>query len=151
MSRLKLWLAVLVILQTIDAAGQELELPMQFSSTGRSCSGSLTIQRETISWVTPFSQCNASPYELMERSDDGVGLRQTFLLQNSSPACHYRVISLTHSNKQKDELGWEIIGYASTEQFYSDKKSGYASDDASIMSCYLVRPTQERTDRTLRH
>lgn len=121
--------------------------PANFSGTGRSCFGTLSIQSKTISWTTPFSQCNALPYELLEQDSSGDRIRYTFRFTRTARACHYSILSLTHDKAQSAGLGWEVTGYDLKQSYLTDKANNYQDNLTGMMSCYLVR-NQDKEKKT---
>lgn len=123
----------------LTANCQELSLPAQFHGTGRACYGDLTIQRKTIAWNTPFSQCRTASYSLMEHASNAAQIRYTYLLRHTDSMCRYRVLSVTHARGKNAQIGWEVTGYGAEDSYLADKASGYSNNPPDMMSCYLVR------------
>ncbi len=124
----------------LGAQAQPAALSMaRFEGTGRSCSGTLSINKKTISWITPFSHCNALPYELLEQRRDADKMRYTVRFTGTSPTCRYRILSLTHNEAQDANIGWEVTGYGLEQSYQADKANNYTMSAADMMSCYLVR------------
>lgn len=110
----------------------------RFVGTGRACSGTLCISQNTISWLTPFSQCKTGPYEVIEQSNTDRGVRLSVQMNAKGSTCLYRVVSLSHHGSATD-TGWEVTGYGTKESYKADKASGYQNRSPDMMSCYLVR------------
>ena len=64
---------VLTLCLAVGLTAQAGEAPFtgRFLGIGRACHGMLAVRTKTISWLTSFSQCQALPYELVERTDSG--------------------------------------------------------------------------------
>lgn len=120
------------------AVAQELTTPAHFQGTGRACQGELVIQRQTILWRTPFSVCKAASYKLLDHADNTASARFTYQLNQTTPACRYRVISLTHDDTKPAAIGWEVTGYGSTESYEQDKAAGFQAGTPDMLSCYLI-------------
>ncbi len=83
-----------------------------FIGTGRACYGGLHIRPRTISWLTPFSQCQKS--------------------------CRFDVLYLDHPDIPNLDIDWGIIGYLSLESYETDKRNGYKAPLPNSLSCSLV-------------
>lgn len=117
--------------------------PAQFEGTGRACFGKLSIQRSEISWTTPFSQCNALPYVLLDQVTSSGKARHTFRFTHTTPTCRYRIISVTHHEAGEPGTGWEVTGYGQEQSYLMDKACGYKANPPDVLSCYLIRdPTR---------
>lgn len=123
----------------LTATCQEMSLPAQFHGTGRACYGDLTIERKTITWHTPFSQCGPTSYSLMGETGIAEHTRYTYLLHTSDSLCRYRVLSVTHVRGKSGKIGWEVTGYGTEVSYRADKASGYSNNTPDIISCYLVQ------------
>ncbi len=132
---------VLTLAMALGLTAQAGEAPFtgRFLGTGRACYGMLAVRTKTISWLTSFSQCQALPYELVERTDSGGRLRITWRFTRSIPACRYRLISLTHDGGSDQDIGWNVIGYGSEQSYLTDRSGGYTANTPDALSCYLVR------------
>ena len=103
-----------------------------YMGSGRACYGMLTITRQRITWMTPFSLCRGSRYAVRDRRDGPNGLRITYELEEPSPQCRYRVLVLTHDATADAAIGWNAVGYPSLESAARESK-----DEA--LGCYLYR------------
>jgi hypothetical protein len=110
----------------------------RFVGSGRACYGTLDIARETISWNTAFSRCKARPFHLTAEKSEGKQ-RLTFEFTETSSACRFQVVSLTHDETSGAYAGWEATGYADLASYREDKRSGYTRNGADMMSCALIR------------
>jgi hypothetical protein len=122
------------------AAAQAETRPLtgRFQGSGRACYGTLDVRTKTISWLTTFSQCNSTPYELIERNEQGEELRMTYRLKPGTDTCRYAILSLTHAGVAEN-TGWDVTGYGSEQSYQTDKASGYKAKAEDMMSCYLTR------------
>jgi hypothetical protein len=109
-----------------------------FLGTGRSCYGGLYIRTKTISWLTPFSQCQRVPYEVIDRREKGNQRAFVFHLKQHAKSCGFDVLYLHHPDTPNLDIDWEIIGYVSLESYETDKKNGYKATLPNSMSCSLV-------------
>lgn len=114
----------------------------KFSGTGRSCYGSLTVKPTIVSWLTPFSQCNSVPVQLLERQDDKGQLRVIYRLKHQPRHCLYRVIMLQQDASANGDGGWSVVGYGSVQSYEADKQSGYTLNGSDMMTCPLARQAQ---------
>lgn len=132
---------VLALCMVAGLTAQAGEAPFtgRFLGTGRACYGMLAVRTKTISWLTSFSQCQALPYELVERADSAGRLRITWRFTRNLPACRYRLISLAHNGGSDKDIGWNVIGYGSEQSYLADKAAGYTAAAPDALSCYLVR------------
>ena len=137
MRRLKLPVAAISI--AIGIAAQAAEPPFPFLGSGRACYGTFAVHAKTVSWLTSFSQCQAVPVELVERDDSGGALRLTYRFTRGASSCRFRTVSLAHDGSQSQEIGWQVVGYASEARFLEDKASGYTMNAPDMMSCSLIR------------
>jgi hypothetical protein len=127
----------LALVATADG-GTEPPFTGAFSGTGRSCYGRLFVRTRTISWLTPFSQCQQVPYRLVEQERRGNERRLTFELERRPRRCRYGVIHLRHRDTPEQDIGWEVIGYASLDDYRADEARGFKADSPTAMSCSLV-------------
>lgn len=120
-----------------------------FLGTGRACYGTLAVKTKTVSWVTPFSQCQTTPVDLIDQDDSGGSLRRTYRFTRSSASCRYRVLSLTHDGSKDQDLGWQVVGYSTEASFRQDKAGGFSTSTPDMMACYLIRDPEKkaRSDR----
>lgn len=109
-----------------------------FSGTGRSCYGRLYVKTRTISWLTPFSQCQSVPYRTILQQQRGHERALAFQLERRPKGCRYRVLYLHHADDPDPTIRWEVIGYASLDDFRADQARGFKAESPSAMSCYLV-------------
>lgn len=107
----------------------------RYLGTGRACYGALTITPKTISWLTPFSQCQPVGYQIVEHDS----ARTTFRLSQAAPTCRYRLLSLTHDVAEEPDKGWNVTGYRDERSYRAHKASGFASNPQRSLSCYLIR------------
>ncbi|RZT04289.1 hypothetical protein SAMN05216319_3930 [Duganella sp. CF402] len=128
----------------LQTFAQELTPPAHFHGTGRACQGELVIQRQTILWRTPFSVCKAASYRLLDQTKNAALARYTYRLDETTSACRYRLISLTHDSSKPASIGWEVTGYGNAESYERDKAAGFHSDDnPDMMSCYLIQTSAQ--------
>jgi len=133
---------------TLGAVAQGLPLPARFQGTGRACDGELVIQRQTILWSTPFSVCKAASYKLQDHDGNTGRARYTYRLDQTTSACRYRVISLTHDGNKPEDIGWEVTGYGDPKSYEQDKAAGFSNAGTpDMMSCYLTRTFSQRPRR----
>ncbi len=109
-----------------------------FEGTGRACYGSLSIRTRTISWLTPFSQCQKMLYEVIEREQKGNQRQFTFQLKQHSKECRFEVLYLYHPDTPNPDTDWHVIGYSSVQDYHADKQNGYKGDAPGSQSCSLV-------------
>ena len=109
-----------------------------FEGTGRACYGGLYIRTKTISWLTPFSQCQRVLYEVIEHGDKGNQRQFAFHLKQRSKGCRFDVLYLYHADTPNPDAGWHVIGYSSVEDYRTDKLNGYKGDAPQSQSCSLV-------------
>ncbi|MFH5255917.1 hypothetical protein ACGTRS_32260, partial [Burkholderia semiarida] len=57
---------------------------------------------------------------------------------NPSPACRYKILSLTHDHSPDPDIGWEVIGYGSKQVYQESKREHTATRLPGMMSCALV-------------
>src|SRR5882672_2140538 len=86
-----------------------------FEGTGRACYGGLYIRTRTISWLTPFSQCQSVLYEVIERLEKGNQRQFAFHLKQRREKCPFDVLYLNHSDTLNPDTGWHVIGYSSVQ------------------------------------
>lgn len=128
----------------LQAVAQELTPPVHFQGTGRACQGELIIQRQTILWRTPFSVCKAASYRLLDQTKNAALARYTYRLDETTSACRYRLISLTHDGNKPVGIGWEVTGYGSSESYERDKAADFHSDGTpDMLSCYLTQTSAQ--------
>lgn len=139
MRSLKCALACMTAFAALNVQAQRVSPPALFHGTGRACYGSLVIRPHTITWNTPFSQCQAASYSITEHSDSSGHSRDTYLLKKTNKACRFRVLSLTHADDRSPDIGWEVSAYGNEGTYITDKASGYTASTPDMMSCYLVR------------
>jgi hypothetical protein len=120
------------------ASAQPRPLTGRFVGNGRACYGTLDVRTKTISWLTTFSKCKSTPYELIERNEQGGELRMTYRIKPNADGCRYAILSLTHTGVAKD-IGWDVTGYGSEQSYQADKANGYQAKAEGMMSCYLTR------------
>ena len=95
---------------------------------GRACAGKFILNANTISWVTPFSQCESQPYNSVALATVDEKNR-LFSLRKPSAKCLYSFINL----KVDSETGQiQVTGFKKIEDFEQKK-----FDDALI--CPVVR------------
>ena len=109
-----------------------------FSGTGRACYGALYVRTKTIAWLTPFSQCQRVPYEIIEQRQNGNERHFAFRLQRRSKNCRYGVIYLYHRDNPDQTIDWQVIGYESLDDYRADQKRGFKGDALTSLTCYLV-------------
>lgn len=124
--------AALVASASPVAAGPSVE---RYLGTGRACYGALTITPKKISWLTPFSQCQSTGYQVVEHDST----RTTFRLDHPASTCRYRLLSLTHDVAVEPDMGWNVTGYRDERSYRAHKASGFASSPERSLSCYLIR------------
>ncbi|MTV38051.1 hypothetical protein [Duganella radicis] len=130
---------------TLEALAQGLPLPSRFQATGRACQGELVIQRQAILWSTPFSVCKAASYKLLDHENNTGLARYTYRLDQTTSACRYHVISLTHDGSKPEDIGWEVTGYYDPKSYEQDKAAGFPNGGTpDMMSCYLTRTFSQR-------
>jgi hypothetical protein len=122
-----------------DAQASEPAPTGHFVGSGRACHGTLSISTDTISWTTAFSRCKARPFHLVEDINVNGKRQLTFELSETTAACRFQVISLTHDDNSGDDTGWEATGYADLASYQADKRSAYTKNTPDMMSCALVR------------
>ncbi len=139
MRRLKLPVAAIGI--AIGFAAQAAEPPFtgRFLGSGRACYGTFAVHAKTVSWLTSFSQCQAVPVELVERDDSGGVLRLTYRFTRGASSCRFGTVSLAHDGSKSQDIGWQVVGYASEARFLEDKASGYTMNAPDMTSCSLIR------------
>jgi hypothetical protein len=130
------------LLALTKARAETSSLTGRFQGTGRACYGTLSVEPKTISWLTPFSQCKSTPYEIVERDSFDGKMKTTYRLKRGAASCRYTVLVLTHSGAD-DGSGWEITGYGSEQSYRTDKSSGYTIRSEDMMSCPLVRERRQ--------
>lgn len=146
MRSLKCILVCMAAVAALNVQAQEVSPPALFHGTGRACYGSLSIGPQTITWKTPFSECQAASYSHAEHSDSAGHTRDTYLLKKTNKACRFRVLSLTHADDKSADIGWEVSAYGNEASYNVDKASGYTASTPDMMSCYLVRVVKRRDE-----
>jgi hypothetical protein len=111
-----------------------------YIGSGRACYGTLTITAARITWMTPFSRCDSSPYTVRNRQEGPDGLRVVYEFLRPSGKCLYHVLVLTHAAVADSGIGWNVVGYASL-----DAAARSQTEDA--LGCYLYRPTAAKNVR----
>jgi len=109
-----------------------------FIGTGRACYGGLHIRPRTISWLTPFSQCQKILYEVIERRKRGNQREFVFHIKQHAKGCRFGVLYLDHPDIPNLDIDWGIIGYLSLESYETDKRNGYKAPLPNSLSCSLV-------------
>lgn len=84
-----------------------------FNGTGRACFGALYVRTRTIEWITTYSICKPSRYEVLEKDLTGDHKRIAFRIKTRSRHCLYEVFEL----QQDSRYGWSAGGYQSLEAF----------------------------------
>lgn len=103
-----------------------------YMGSGRACYGMLTITSRQITWMTPFSECLASPYAVVQRDDQADGLQITYRLMRPSAKCPYPVLVLTHDPGAGADIGWNVVGYPSLASAREGRRD-------RALGCYLYR------------
>lgn len=109
-----------------------------FSGTGRACYGRLFVRTETIAWLTPFSQCPRVRYRVLDDERSGNARALTFELARRPKGCRYGVIHLRHRDEPDPAIGWEVLGYATLDDYRQDRARGFTAASPTAISCYLV-------------
>jgi hypothetical protein len=109
-----------------------------FEGTGRACYGGLYVRTKTISWLTPFSQCQKIRYEILEHEKKGNGRRFVFHLKQQQRSCRFEVLYLYHGDTPNRAIDWHVIGYALMTDYQADKQKGFKADSPNAQSCSLV-------------
>jgi hypothetical protein len=112
-----------------------------YMGSGRACYGMLTITAARITWMTPFSRCDSSPYTVRDRQEEPDGVRVVYELLRPSLKCLYRVLVLTHAAAADRGIGWNVVGYPSLDAAVHNR-----NDDA--LGCYLYRPARAKMSGT---
>ncbi|HUA99277.1 MAG TPA: hypothetical protein VMA34_13190 [Terracidiphilus sp.] len=121
-----------------QACGAHRAFTGSFEGTGRACSGTLTVEARSLSWLTPFSKCRKVPYETIDQSVSGHQQQYAFQLKQHAHDCLYTVLYLAHQNDANMDIHWNVIGYATMRDYEADKQQGYKAASPSDLSCYLV-------------
>jgi hypothetical protein len=129
---------LLASLLTAIAASAGPPLTGIFQGTGRACYGTLSVKAGTISWITPFSQCRKTQYEVIEQREDGNRREAAFHLKQRSKGCLFEVLYLFHPDTPDPKIDWHVIGYGSLEDYQSGKQNGYKADSPRSQSCWLT-------------
>lgn len=97
--------------------------------TGRACSGKLIIDQNTLTWDTPFSQCQNVSYQVILHHQNDKEWRTVYKLNPQKNNCLFHVIVLSYN---VDPLvDWQVEGYLSM--------SDYKQKNPHHTSCYLSR------------
>mgnify|MGYP003583944790 FL=1 len=108
-----------------------------YSSWGRACKGEAVIRTKTAAWRSAWSQCESSPYEVLNVAKPGELRRLVLKLKKRSKSCLYEIIEV-----EEREAGgvWSLSGYASMAAYdHRDDPEWRYSDrpDRFILSCPL--------------
>jgi hypothetical protein len=108
-----------------------------FMGSGRLCYGGLYIREKTISWLTPFSQCQRIPFEVIEQWGEGNERNIVFRLKHKPPNCKFGVIYLRHNPDPNFGILWEALGYAGEVTYRRGKQSNWLYQPWPSFSCPL--------------
>lgn len=118
--------------------GEERPFTGAFQGTGRACYGGLFVRTKTLSWLTPFSQCQKLPYETIDRKEQGRQRQFAFRLKQRTKACQYEVLYLYHGDSPDPDIDWHVIGYSSLAEYEADRQNGFKADSPNALACALV-------------
>ena len=96
----------------------------RYPSWGRACYGSVEITARSIEWRAQFSNCTASPYEVIASDLEGEKPFVAYRFKKRSKACLYEVVEIA---KQGGDH-WAAIGYRSVED-YNQRQDDPGSSD----------------------
>ena len=133
-------LTIVAVLSGLAANAEPPAFTGVFDGTGRACSGQLFVRQKTITWLSSFSKCRGIPYTTVEQKSEGNQRGYTFLLKEKQRGCLYQVLYLTHDNVADMGIDWNVIGYASMQDYDADKLKGFKAEGENDLSCYLVKP-----------
>ena len=101
----------LLALASVSAASER-PFTGAFKSWGRACNGGVYVRAKTIEWISSWSICKPSPYEVLDRSAADEPERIAFHIKQRSKTCLYEVVELVNN-----EGSWFAIGYQTLEAF----------------------------------
>lgn len=131
-------MAMVLALSAGEAIAADTPFAGVFEGTGRACHGDLTIKKNSIAWLTPFSRCQRTPYSILERSAADQPLKIVYKLERKSKSCLYEYVVLEQivTGHAPTDADWHATGYQSAEDLRT------ASTDS--LGCGLVRKAVKR-------
>lgn len=109
-----------------------------FKGTGRACSGGFYIRETTVEWISTFSICKPSRYEVLEKDSTAGRERIAVRIKSRSRQCLYEVFEAERSST----YGWNINGYQSLASYRNRALPDWRNSpmqDRLILSCPMVR------------
>jgi hypothetical protein len=120
------------------AAAADTSFTGAFNGTGRACNGSLFVRERTIEWISTYSICKPSRYEVLEKDLAGDHQRIAFRVKTRSRQCRYEVFEL----QQVSRYGWAADGYPSLEAFKKRDLPDWRNSpmpERFVLECPMVR------------
>jgi len=109
-----------------------------FHGTGRACSGGFYIREKTVEWISTFSICKPSRYEVLARDSTAGHRRIAVHIKSRSRQCLYEVFEA----QQSSTYGWNINGYQSLASYRNRALPDWRNsplEERLILSCPMVR------------
>lgn len=120
------------------AVAADVPLTGAFSGTGRACSGGLYLRAKTVEWISTYSICKPSRYELLAQDLSVDHQRIAVRIKTRSRQCRYEIVEA----EQVSTHGWDVRGYKTLEAY---RKQGLPDWQNSLLperrflSCPMVR------------
>lgn len=120
------------------AAAADAPFTGAFNGTGRACNGSLYVRAKTIEWISTYSICRPSRYEVLDKNLTGDLQRIAFRVKTRSRHCRYEVFEL----QQVSRYGWAADGYQSFEAFRKRQLPDWRNSpvpERFVLECPMTR------------
>jgi hypothetical protein len=129
-------LALLVFAGTAIAA--DVPFTGAFSGTGRACSGGLYLRAKTVEWISTYSICKRSRYELLAKDLTVDHQRIAVRIKTRSKQCRYEIFEA----EQVSTYSWDVRGYKTLEAYQKQDLPDWQNSplpERWFLSCPMVR------------
>lgn len=129
-------LALLVLAGAVVAA--EPPFTGAFSGRGRACFGGLYLREKTVEWISTFSICKPSRYEVLAKDLSPGQQRIAVRIKSRSRQCLYEVFEV----EQIDTDNWGVNGYQSLASYTNRKLPDWSNsplEERWVLSCPMFR------------
>jgi hypothetical protein len=109
-----------------------------FNGRGRACFGGFYIREKTVEWISTFSICKPSRYEVLAKDLSPGHQRIAVHIRSRSRHCLYEVFEA----EQIDAYNWGVNGYQSLASYENRKLPDWSNsplEERWVLSCPMVR------------
>jgi hypothetical protein len=109
-----------------------------FTGTGRACSGGLYLRAKTVEWISTYSICKPSRYELLAKDLTADHQRIAVRIKARSRQCLYEIFEA----EQVSTYSWDVRGYQSLEAYRKQDLPEWRNSplpERQLLSCPMVR------------